>query len=418
MQPKRYKAYKLIPRIRSHLRSRYNVPEDLIKKIDFSKVIKDGMTMKEAYIALVKAYPELKKYLEKREEIRELEVNVEENLEKKGQILHELVREAEEGKEEAINTIKELIRKAIVEKDPEAIELIKVTYNLSPGAFAHNVLIPRGIITERYLNELIAEMAKERPPPAVSPEYAEYERAITDLAKEIRELKSFLSKFTIEDLRKVGVKGFQAILDKYIAAIRTREEKLEQLKEKIPEKAEEIERQIKRAEREIEKARRVLEGFKPYDVEYLIDQAVERIVPKIKRVVEEAISREVAPIRRAAGELMPQEWKWCCTCYYGDGRLAVKFLENKAICRVHAMELEEEWAKEGIQPQWNPDDMGVCTECGRMVKLFRCSGGLIYCLECAEELSDRLVFDDEFGEIQEKARRSIARVMRMHELYR
>lgn len=420
MGAKRYKAYKLIPRIRSHLIHRYKVPKDLVDTIDFNAVIVDGMTMKEAYAAIAKAYPELRKYLEKREDIRKLETEVEENIDKQALLLHEVVREAEEGNEDAVNILKYLLRRAIVEKDPEAIDLIKATYNLTPGEFARRILIPRGIIKESYLNELIAEITKARPPPAVSPEYAEYEKAIADLAKEIRDFKGFLSKFTIEDLRKVGLKSFQAMVDKYVAAIRMKEDKLRQLKEKIPEKASEIERQIKRAEREIKKAKRVIEGFKPYDVEYVVDKAVERIIPKLRDVIEDTIKKELTLIRKSVpgAELSPEEWKYCCLCFYGDNRLAVKYYDNKAVCHVHARKLEEEWEEMGLKPQWNPDDTGLCTNCGRLVKAFRCSGGLIYCLECAAELSGKVLFDDELTGAVERAKRNVARIMNKYGLYR
>jgi len=413
-KPKRYSKRELINKLRWDLKNRYGVPEDLLDHVDFEGVIREGMTKRQGLEAVVNAHPFLKPYIERKKRLKKVE-EVEEDLSKHAELLIYNVQEAERGDETAKSIIHDLLRKAIVEKDKDAIEVIKEAYNMSPGEFARKVLIPAGIITEEEFKALIEEARKVRPPPLPPEKEEEYRRAVEELNKTLKDFKEFFEKFTLEDLRKMGYGGVKALFDKYVSELNLRIEKLEQLKKELPQKAEEIDRLIRRAKREIERTQKLVEGIKPYDIEAVLERALSKVAEKITSSVREAlrefertISKE---IRIATGELTPEELKWCCLCFYGDGRLAVRFYDNKAICAVHAKKLEEEWAKHGLQPQWNPDDMGVCTNCGRMVRVFRCSGGLIYCLDCAEELSGKLVFDDQILHVREKARTHIRRIM-------
>ena len=431
-KPKRYKKSDLISKIKSHLRKRYGVPEELIDYINFDEVIREGMTMSEAYKALVEAYPALEPYLEKRRNIKKIETEAEEDLYSHAKLLESTVEEAEKGDKMAISIVKDLLRKAIVQKDKDAIEIIKMAYNLTPGEFARQVLIPKKIISEKELKDLLEEAKKVSPPPkeVTKPEYIEYERLVKEIRKELKDIDEFLRKFTLEDLKRIGAGGFKAILDKYLSELKLKAEKLKQLKEKLPEKTKEIDSLLKKISTEEKKLNKVFEGLKPFDIEQVIKDAVAKLTEKIaetfrevfKEVLSIELKKEISElqkeIRRATGELTPEDYKYCCTCYYcnlegkSPPNLAVKYYENLAVCIKHAKLLEKEWASQGLKPQWNPDDMGVCTNCGRMVKLFRCSAGVIYCLDCSMELEDELLFDDQLMQITERARVHVKRVLK------
>ena len=429
-KPKRYKKSDLISKIKSHLRKRYGVPEELIDYINFDEVIREGMTMSEAYKALVEAYPALEPYLEKRRNIKKIETEAEEDLYSHAKLLESTVEEAEKGDKMAISIVKDLLRKAIVQKDKDAIEIIKMAYNLTPGEFARQVLIPKKIISEKELKDLLEEAKKVSPPPkeVTKPEYIEYERLVKEIRKELKDIDEFLRKFTLEDLKRIGAGGFKAILDKYLSELKLKAEKLKQLKEKLPEKTKEIDSLLKKISTEEKKLNKVFEGLKPFDIEQVIKDAVAKLTEKIAETFREVFSKELKKeiekgfeeLRKGVGritEFTPEDYKYCCTCYYcnlegePNPNLAVKYYKNFAICAEHAELLEKEWASQGLRPQWNPDDMGICTNCGRMVKLFRCSAGLIYCLDCSMRLGRKLVFDDQILLIREKARTHVKRVL-------
>jgi len=417
---KRYSKRELIRKLKWDLKNRYGVPEERIDHIDFESVIREGMTKIEGREALLREYPWLKPYFTKKEvqKITKAE-EIEENLAKNAELLTHTVEQAERGDEVAKDILMDLVRKAIVEKDKDAIEVIKEAYDMSPGDFIGKVLIPAGIFTKEDMDKLIEEVKKVRPPPLPPEKEQEYLRVVEELNESLKDLSDFFKKHTLEDLRKIGYAGIKALLDKYIAEVNLKIEKLEQLKKELPQKEREIDRLIRKARREIKNAEKIVEGIKPYDIEQVIEKAVSKVSEKVAEAVSKALekhlgslSKEITKISKAVtGEVSPEELKWCCKCFYCD-RLAVKFYENKAFCAVHAKELEKTWREAGIQPQWNPDDMGVCTRCGRLVKVFRCSGGLIYCLDCALELNGELAFDDEMLPLREKMRTHIKRIIK------
>jgi len=418
-KPKRYEKRDLINKIRSHLRSRYKVPEELIDHINFDEVIQEGMTMSEAYEALVRNYPDLRKYLERRKDIRKIEEEIEEDLYKQAKLIRDMVDLAKRGDELAKELLRDLLERAIVKEDKDAIELIRLAYDTSPGEFARSVLIPAGVISEQDLNFLIEKAKVVRPPPPPPPEEVEeFERVVKDVEREIEGLKGALRKLTLEDLRKMGVSGLKAIVDRYASELNLKKEKLKRLKEKLPGKSKEIDAVIKKIDREISEAKKFVEGLTAYDVESAILKAVERLGEVIARVIKEEMKGLAREIRKLSGELTPEEWKWACVCYYCGQELAYKFYENKAVGKICAVKLEKQWRERGLKPEemWNPDDYGECTVCGQLVKVFRCSGGLIYCLEHAAELGMKLVFDDELEPIKTKAKSSVKRILEKYGL--
>ena len=418
-KPKRYEKRDLIAKIRSHLRSRYRVPEELIDHINFDEVIREGMTMKEAYEALVRAYPDLKKYLERRKDIRKLEEEIEEDLYKQAQLIRDMVSLAEKGDELSKTLLEDLLERAIVNEDKDAIELIKLAYDMTPGEFARSVLIPAGIITEDFLNFLMEKRKVVKPPPPPpKKELQEYERLKEETEKLIEEMKSELDKITLEDLKRLGIEGVKKIVDKYASALEVKKKRLEELKKKLPEKASEIERLVKRIDRETSEAKKLVEAARPVDVEKLFAEAMSKIGERLAQVIRDEFKKIERTIKTVTGELEPEEWKWACECFYCRKEPAIRFYENKAVGAKCAEKLERQWREQGLKPEemWNPDDYGECTICGRLVKVFRCSGGLIYCLEHAFELSQKLVFDDEFEPMREKAKYHVKRIFEKYGL--
>lgn len=417
-KPKRYEKKDLIGKIRGHLRSRYKVPEELIDHINFDEVIREGMTMREAYEALVRAYPSLKPYLERRKDIRKLEEEIEEDLYKQANLIRDMVELARKGDEQSKEILRDLAKRAIVDEDKDAVELIKLAYDMSPGEFAKFVLVPAGVLTEKDFAELIEKATEKKRPPTPPPEEAELERVKEDVEEKLEELRSFLRKFTLEDLRKVGYEGLKSRIEKFESELNLKKKKLEELKKKLPGKEGEIDRIIRKINREVSEAKKVVEGLKPYEVERDFLKAVEKLAERITEVIREEMKYLGREIRKLSGELEPEEWKWACVCFYCGEELAYRFYENKAVGRHCAKKLEEEWKRRGLKPEemWNPDDYGECTVCGRLVKVFRCSGGLIYCPEHAAELSMKLVFDDELEPVRQKAKYHVERVLRKYGL--
>lgn len=425
MAQKRYKRYskrELVNKIRWDLKNRYNVPEDVLDFVDIEAVIQEGMTKSEGLDAVLRAYPDLRSYVEKKKHVADIS-SFEEDLYKNAELLRYTVGQAEKGDETAKAILKDLVRKAIVEGDKEAIEIIRVAYNVDAVTFANMYIVPLNILSSEELSAMILEASERIRAPLPPPKLSEYERLVKDVEGILDELNGLFRKLTLEDLKRIGYKGVLGIIDKFAFDIELKLKKLEELKKDLPEKEKEINSLIERANRNIESARKAVEGIKPVDIEQVLEKALASLSEKIATTfsttfkktlsetlgeVEKRITRE---IRRLSGEVELMDLKYSIVCYYGDRKPAVKYYENIAVCAEHAYEMEKVWESQGISPQWNPDDMGVCTNCGRLVKLFRGSGGLIYCLDCSMQLSGKIVFDDEIANIRERARSHLKRIL-------
>jgi len=271
-KPKRYKKSDLISKIKSHLRKRYGVPEEIIDYIDFESIIKEGMTMNEAYEALMRAEPRLKPYLSKRKKIKDIETKIEEDLYKQAKLLDDVVREAEEGDKQAKSIILDLLKKAIVEGDENAIEIIKTAYDLTPGEFAKE-LISRGVISEEDYRKLIEQIKK---PPIAPKPHEEYEKLVQEISKELRDFHNLIDHITYPELKKIGFNT----LHKKLAKIKAKLSELESLKSEIPKKAPDI-----------EKLKSNIERFLSFHTEYL--HALEKLISVYKAYLLGAGAKDV-----------------------------------------------------------------------------------------------------------------------------
>jgi len=276
---KRYKKSDLISKIKSHLRSRYKVPEDILRQIDFEKVIKDGMTMAEAYEALEREYPQLRPYLEKRKKVRYIETRIEEDEKKRLELFRDIVNKALEGDETAISIVKDIIRRAIVDKDANAINLIKKAYDLSPGDFVKRYLIPR-IISESEFKEMIEKIMEKRPPPLPN-----IEKEVKEIRKKLREINESLKKLIPEP--KVMQRLPPEEIESGLKILEKIEDKLKEYSDKISSILDEIEKSGLVKSKTYEKA------YGAWSYAQSLKEKVERIKKQLEKYIGEEEESEV-----------------------------------------------------------------------------------------------------------------------------
>lgn len=393
MALKKYSQKELIAKVKSHLRSRYHVPEDIIAKIDFEKYLKSGMTLPQAREVLMRAYPELIPYIAKERPMQKIEEK-EEDLDKRILLFGEIVKDAEKGDERAKRLVGDLVLKAIKENDEKAKKIIESVFKL-PFDEAINYMLEFNILPDDVVKEL-----RETEKPKITgkeKELSKYKFLITDVGREIADLDKEMSKISIEHVAKYGLKVVSATLERYKSDFQAKKAALEAFKTIFPEKTNEIDRTIKLMDYVVQKYEDLFERFAPVDVEAIVGALARRL----EKTVRTALVEELAKVGLTP-EVQIEEVKdvaiASCVCYECGKPGIVRILGSHAYCEYHALLLEEQWKKKGIPPQWNPDMQAVCAECGKVTEYFRCSAGITYCFDCAKKLEGQILFDDEMAQ--------------------
>jgi len=409
---KRYEnVNELISKLRSHLIKRYRVPKEIVDRIEFEKHLKSGMTLPEAREALLEAYPEIKPYILKEKPKAEIET-VEEDTDKKKRLLLELFNEATAGNKDAKEQILEIFKRAL-KGEKSVIELIRETFDTDVKGFARQ-LLASGIISESEYERFLGEGEKITDK---SRELLKYTYLVKEIGKELDSMKRDLKKVDLDYIAKHGIKMVEALIAKYHHDIYTKLKELKEFEDKLPEKAREIENIAKMVDSEFAKYQKLLEQFKPVDLSSIMEKITAQISDIVRNTVMDVLSK-MGLSTEIPLETAIEIAQAACICYYCGRQEVYALYENKVVCRECALELEKEWKDMKLPPQWNPDNVAVCTECGRRTDTYRCSGGMTYCLDCAAKLEGKIIFDDEVEPYASIARTTTRRIFEKYGLRR